>query len=70
MKRLIKNSITASTDILYKPTFTPNELVAFLQNIDELQNLDISINDNPDGSFVLTVGSKFYVITIPKNFYG
>lgn len=70
MKRLVRNSVTASTDVLYEPVFTPNQLVAFLQEIDELQNLDISIKDNPDGSFELTVGSKFYVITKPKNFYG
>lgn len=70
MKRLVKRSVTASTDVLYEPVFTPNQLVAFLQEIDELQNLDISIKDNPDGSFELTVGSKFYVITKPKNFYG
>jgi len=70
MKRLVRNSVTASTDVLYEPIFTPNELVAFLQDIDELQNLDIAIKDNPDGSFELTVGSKFYVITKPKNFYG
>ncbi|MFR5875602.1 MAG: hypothetical protein ACLUFN_03845 [Eubacterium sp.] len=70
MKRLVRNSVTASTDVLYEPVFTPNELVAFLQEIDELQNLDIAIKDNPDGSFELTVGSKFYVITKPKNFYG
>ncbi len=70
MKRLVKQSVTASTDVLYEPIFTPNELVAFLQEIDELQNLDIAIKDNPDGSFELTVGSKFYVITKPKNFYG
>ncbi len=70
MKRLVRNSVTASTDVLYEPVFTPNQLVAFLQDIDELQNLDIAIKDNPDGSFELTVGSKFYVITKPKNFYG
>lgn len=70
MKRLVRNSVTASTDVLYEPVFTPNQLVAFLQEIDELQNLDIAIKDNPDGSFELTVGSKFYVITKPKNFYG
>lgn len=70
MKRLVRNSVTASTDVLYEPVFTPNELVAFLQEIDELQNLDIAIKDNPDGSFELTVGSKFYVITKPQNFYG
>ncbi len=70
MKRLVKQSVTASTDVLYEPIFTPNQLVAFLQDIDELQNLDIAIKDNPDGSFELTVGSKFYVITKPKNFYG
>ncbi len=70
MKRLVKQSVTASTDVLYEPIFTPNQLVAFLQEIDELQNLDIAIKDNPDGSFKLTVGSKFYVITKPKNFYG
>ncbi len=70
MKRLVKQSVTASTDVLYEPIFTPNQLVAFLQEIDELQNLDIAIKDNPDGSFELTVGSKFYVITKPKNFYG
>ncbi len=70
MKRLVRNSVTASTDVLYEPIFSPNQLVAFLQEIDELQNLDIAIKDNPDGSFELTVGSKFYVITKPKNFYG
>lgn len=70
MKRLVRNSVTASTDVLYEPVFTPNELVAFLQEIDELQNLDIAIKDNPDGSFELTIGSKFYVITKPQNFYG
>lgn len=70
MKRLVKQSVTVSTDVLYKPVFTPNQLVAFLQEIDELQNLDIAIKDNPDGSFELTVGDKFYVITKPQNFYG
>ncbi len=50
--------------------FTPNEIVAFLQEIDELQNLNIAIKDNPDGSFELTVGNKFYIITKPQNLYG
>ena len=70
MKRLIRNSVTASTDVLYEPVFTPNQLVAFMQEIDELQNLYIAIKDNPDGSFELTVGNKFYIITKPQNFYG
>lgn len=70
MKRLIRNSITASTDVLYEPIFTPNQLVEFMQEIDELQNLYIAIKDNPDGSFELTVGDKFYIITKPQNFYG
>lgn len=56
--------------MLYEPVFTPNQFVAFLQEIDELQNLNIAIKDNSDGSFELTVDNKFYVITKPKNFYG
>lgn len=70
MKRLVRNSVTASTDVLYEPAVTPTELVGVLKEIDELQNLDIAIKDNPDGSFELTVGNKFYIITKPQNFYG
>ncbi len=62
MKRIIKKSITASTNVLCEPTFTPNELVTFLKGIDELQNKDINIISNNDESFNLIIDNDIYTI--------
>ena len=47
---------------------TPATLLSILVQIDELQNKDIQLSENPDGSLGLSIGTSDYHIH-PRYYY-
>ena len=55
-----KKFVATPSNPQYKRYFTPMEIVEFLQQIDELQDLKISFQRVSDGNIEFTVGNNVY----------
>lgn len=62
MKRRIKNTANASMDFPKDSAFTPKDLVKILEGLDQMQNENIVLRYNLDGTYDLFVGNSKYQI--------
>ena len=62
MKRRIKTTVNTSMDFPKYPAFTPKDLVKILEGLDQMQNENIVLRCNLDGTYDLLVGNSKYQI--------
>lgn len=67
MKRLIRNSVTASTSTRTNDlTFTLRDIVCFLKMIDQLNGCNISLTQNDAGHSQIIIDDKIYDFSEPE----
>lgn len=68
MKRLLRNSVTASSQLAEcKIKFTATDILQLLMTIEELKGMSIELAQAENGDFMFNIGNSIYKIANKNN---